>query len=689
MTKRSTAGAVAVIAALAITGTGLPASAAPLPTAGDEIITLSVGDDLAGGSYELQFEKVYDQAADADTDVLLYAPVGWDVNGGAGVVGLDPSADPNPDDTFVPCGGDAAVHSLTQEKIDALGDELATHVVPVDEAHFGEIGDAGQSGEDLVTLLYNVFDDAFYDCEAGSYTAGYFAPQFIDDYQMNTIVIDTNEFTTMTGNPDTSTDLTNEGVIAHELEHLIHSYSDAGEISWVDEGLADFAIFLNGYPVGGSHVTYSQVFHRETSLTRWAGGLENYGAAYTFFQYLWERAGGNGTAAGDQQFRPDGTYSATAGDLLIKTIFAEQGDGMAGVANAITTYNATNGTAADVPSVEQLFKDWSLAVYLDDETDSIYDIKSVDIGSIDSQGWTIDIANDEFYGKRGQYTGATPEGRFAHSPKVPAQNALPFGASYETFRNPGKTFSVDFTGPETVQVVPHTGDAHWYGGATSQSDNILDVSTAVTGGETLDFWTWYFIEEGWDYGFVEALVDGVWTTVPVTEVGGGEITTDENPQGANDEGNGITGTSGGAYFVDEPEYIHVQSTLPAGATDVRFRYSTDAAYLDTGWFIDDVLIDGTAADVASGSGWKLSDGAQYNDWSVQVVSTCDLTPGATIAGETTEPGRWVYQLSGSSIHQRFTQCSTKESFTVVISNLTSGDIDSLDAPYTFRVNKVR
>ena len=72
-----------------------------------------------------------------------------------------------------------------------------------------------------------------------------------------------------------------EGVIAHELEHLLHNYSDPGELSWVDEGLADFAIFLNGYHAGGSHLTYHQVFHRETSLTRWGGGLENYGASFT------------------------------------------------------------------------------------------------------------------------------------------------------------------------------------------------------------------------------------------------------------------------------------------------------------------------------------------------------------------------------------------------------------------------
>ena len=296
------AGALAVATALAITtsATG-PVAAETLPTAGAPTITLDVGDDMAGGTHRIQFERVFAGIADESTDVYLYAPVGWNVNGGAGVVGLDPNKDPRAGDAFTPCGGDLAAYQLTQTKIDALGTELASHVVPKDEAHYGEIGSAGQSGEDLVTLLYNVFDEAFYDCATDQYTAGYFAPGFIDQYQMNVIVIDANDFVNMTGNPTTATDLTNEGVIAHELEHLIHNYTDKGEISWVDEGLADFAIFLNGYPVGGSHLTYHQVFHRETSLTRWGGGLENYGAAFSFFQYVWEQAGGNG----DGTFDPD------------------------------------------------------------------------------------------------------------------------------------------------------------------------------------------------------------------------------------------------------------------------------------------------------------------------------------------------------------------------------------------------
>jgi hypothetical protein len=105
----------------------------------------------------------------------------------------------------------------------------------------------------------------------------------------------------------------------------------------------------------------------------------------------------------------------------------------------------------------------------------------------------------------------------------------------------------------------------------SQSDHVLAVNSPVSGGQVLDFWSWYLIQDGWDYGFVEALVGGQWQTVPLTNDAGATVTTDTNPHDNNTEGNGLTGTSGGTYFVDDPTYIHLQGTLPAGTTDVRIR----------------------------------------------------------------------------------------------------------------------
>ncbi|WP_210505878.1 hypothetical protein [Naasia sp. SYSU D00057] len=664
---------------------------------GEETLTLPINDSEAGGTYDQDFTRAYAGTTPDGTPVYIYVPVGTPLDGGAptGVASLDPAWDPTPGDAFTPCSASAAdEYTLTQAQIDYMGDQLANHIVAVDEEHFGllEAADPAEPASDsLVMVVYNVQDAQYYDCEETSYTAGYFAPDFIDSAGMNVIVVDAFDWANRVGPADSEwndEDPANdrptlyEGTIAHELEHLLHNYSDPGELSWVDEGLADFAIFLNGYDVGGSHLTYHQVFYAETSLTRWGGGLENYGAAYTYFQYLWEQAGGNG----DGTFEPDGQYDAAGGDLLAKLIFANQGDGMAGVQAAIDEFNAQIGS--DLRSADALFEDWAVAVYLDDEDSERFDLKAADFGDPKSTSWTIDLADDEYWDGRGSNRGAQPASKWAKRDSAQAPVALPYGLQVERFSNPGPNATVALDGEDETRVAPHTGDTHWYAGYESQSENILDVD--VTGTATsLDFWTWHFIEEGWDYGFVEALVDDQWVTVPLTDDTGAVVTSDDDPHGGNTEGNGLTGTSGGAYFVDEPEYVHYTAQLPTGATDIRFRYSTDAAYLDTGWFVDDVSVNGAAAALTSDD-WFETTGAQDNNWTLQVVATCDLTPGVTSAGEITDgAGNFVYRFEGDAITSSGlnTKCANGQNrdFATLVSNLPSGDLTFLDAGYSLTV----
>lgn len=551
------------------------------------------------------------------------------------------------------------------------------------EAHFGPAGTPPGGTDAIVMLVYNVQDESYYDCEVSTYTAGYFAPEYINEAGLNVMVLDAYDWAHRIGL--TGIDLY-EGVIAHELEHLLMNYSDPGEPSWVDEGLADMAGFLNGYSIGGSHLTYHQVFHRETSLIRWGGGLENYGASLTYFLYLWERAGGNG----DGTYEPDGEYDGAGGDLLIKKIFQNQADSMAGVQAAIDEFNSETG--ANLPSAADLFKDWAVTVKLDAEGSELWDLRNANFGDPADTSWTIDIANELFWDDRGIYQGNMPDAKWRNKKNVPAQVALPFGVSYESFRNPGPVVNIDFAGSPTEQVAPHTGTHHWWGGATSQNEAILDVDSAGTaGGAEISFWTWYFLEEDWDYGYLEALVGGDWVTVPLFH-NGVEVTTNTNPHDNNDEGNGLTGTSGGRYFVDPPQYINLTGELPAGTTDVRFRYSTDAAYTDTGFFIDDsVTIGGQPATLSSaGAGhWVFTTGQQDNEWVVQVLAPCDLTPGVDSAGETKDNlDNHVYRYEGDTITAGglYTSCLRgRDRITVVISNLTSGDIDVLDAPYQFRL----
>lgn len=677
-----------------------PAQAAPV--AGDPTITLPINDSAAGGTYDQNFTRAYAGETPDGTPVYIYIPEGTPLDGSApaGVASLDPAFDHNTADEFVPCADATAEQfTLTQEQIDHLGNTLSSQIVAVDEEHYGPMGAADPSNpasDALVMVVYNVQDEAYYDCSVTSYTAGYFAPDFIDSNGMNVIVVDALDWANRTGDADSpwqDDDPSNdrpelyEGTIAHELQHLLHSYSDPGELSWVDEGLADFAIFLNDFEVGGSHLTYHEVFYAETSLTRWGGGLENYGASYTFFQYLWERAGGNG----DGTFTPDLEYDGAGGDLLIKRIFQNQADGIDGVQAAIDQFNAETG--GDLPDVATLYQDWAVASYLDDEDSDIFDIKAVDFGDPQYTTWTMDLADSSYYGGRGQNQGAQPGAKWDKRKNGQAPTALPYGMQIERFRNPGPKVSVNLDGDDTTVVAPHTGDTHWYGGYESQSESILDVPTDGSV-SSLDFWSWYFIEEGWDYAFVEALVNGEWVTVPVVDDAGATITSNEDPHGGNTEGNGITGTSGGAYFVDDPEYVHLTAQLPAGTTDVRFRYSTDAAYLDTGFFVDDVMVDGAEVTPtpAEDSNWVQTTGEQDNNWSLQVVATCDLTPGVTSAGEITDgAGNFVYRFTGDAISTPTlnTKCANgkQNDFATITSNLPTGDLTFLDAGYVLTTRK--
>ncbi|RPF27000.1 hypothetical protein [Georgenia muralis] len=679
-------------------------------TAGDDTIIVPVNDSAAGGTYYQPFERAYAGATEDGTPVYVYVPVGA-LEGVDGVHSLDPAFDHNPDDEFVPCAENSADdYVLTQGQVDYIGDALADQILAVNEEHFGDLGAAASGSDALVTLVYNVQDDSYYDCTVSSYTAGYFAPEYLsaESLGMNVMVLDAFDWANRVGeDPDAAPwsdgDPANdrpelyEGVVAHELEHMLMNYSDAGELSWVDEGLADMAAFLNGYDMTGSHLTYQQVFHRETSLTRWGGGLENYGASFSYFLYLWEQAGGNG----DGSLEPDLVYDDTAGDLLIKLIFAEQADGMVGVQNAIDAYNAETGD--DLASAEELFKDWAVAMKLDDEGSSRWDLENFDLGA-DSGGWTIDLANDVFWDDRGSYRGAQPDAKWDRLKNRPGTTALPFGVSYETFRNPGPQVSLEFDGEATTTIEDHSGDGqHWWAGYESQTDHVLGLDAEITGGETVTFWNWHFIEEGWDYGFVEALVGGDWVTLEVTLAGSDPevvVSTDEDPHGNNTEGNGITGTSGGVYFVDEPAYVQYEVTVPDGATDVQFRYSTDAAYLDTGWFIDEIAVDGMSArvtpeidPVSEEPDWVLIEGKQINQWVVQVISTCDLTPGVDSAFEITDDAdNYVYRFEGDtngdiSTGALDTRCANGNTadFFAVISNLATGELTVLDADYDFDV----
>ncbi|HEY6040961.1 MAG TPA: hypothetical protein VIX58_02430, partial [Anaerolineae bacterium] len=105
---------------------------------------------------------------------------------------------------------------------------------------------------------------------------------------------------------------------------------------------------------------------------------------------------------------------------------------------------------------------------------------------------------------------------------------------------------------------------------------------------TLRFWTWYDIEDGFDYGYVEASGDNgkTWKTLK------GTTTTNADPNGAN-YGNGLTGMSKANASGTASEWVQEQFDLSAFAgqkVQLRFEYVTDDEYVGAGWAIDDLEI---------------------------------------------------------------------------------------------------
>jgi len=101
----------------------------------------------------------------------------------------------------------------------------------------------------------------------------------------------------------------------------------------------------------------------------------------------------------------------------------------------------------------------------------------------------------------------------------------------------------------------------------------------VGANDTLKAKVWYDIELNWDYAYVEVSTDGGAHFTPIA----GSITTGTNPYG-NNRGNGITGSSAGAF-------ASAKFPLTAFAGQdvlLRLSYETDEAITGAGIIFDDI-----------------------------------------------------------------------------------------------------
>jgi hypothetical protein len=132
-------------------------------------------------------------------------------------------------------------------------------------------------------------------------------------------------------------------------------------------------------------------------------------------------------------------------------------------------------------------------------------------------------------------------------------------------------------------------DMCWYSGAADEIDYKLigSVDLTDTRNATLTFDTWYQIEELWDFGFVQVSTDGgdTWTSLA------NEYTTEDYDPSAYptvvENVPGLTGSSDGwmSMSFNLSEYSGLEILI-------SFRYVTDWATTESGWYVDNVCVDG-------------------------------------------------------------------------------------------------
>ena len=140
---------------------------------------------------------------------------------------------------------------------------------------------------------------------------------------------------------------------------------------------------------------------------------------------------------------------------------------------------------------------------------------------------------------------------------------------------------------------PYSGDFFYFSGSGNDLDNSMSRSVTLPAGTpSLTAKVKYDIEVDWDYAYLT--VNGK----PVAT----NLSTGTNPNGQN-FGNGITGSSAGAW-VD----LTADLSAYAGQTvSIGFRYWTDVAVAEAGFFVDDIAISGQALDDAeTEAGWSYA-----------------------------------------------------------------------------------
>lgn len=337
------------------------------------------------------------------------------------------------------------------------------------------------------------------------------------------------------------------GTLAHELQHMIHWERDRNEDIWMNEGFSDLAMFINGYDTGGHE--YAFIAEPDTQLNDWSPepgeNFAHYGASFMFFTYFLDRFGEDTTKA-LVGLDANGLDSI---DEILSEDGAQSSDGQPLTADAV-------------------FADWVVATYLQD-------------GSIDDGHFVYHNFPDAPTPSETETIRDCPQDFLT-------RDVHQYGVDYIRITCSG-SHTLRFEGSMEVDVVPadpHSGSYAYWSNKGDQADMTLTREfdfSQHNGSLTLQYWTWYDIEDDYDYLYLEASTDGENWQILQTPT-----STDADPSG-NSYGWAYNGMSG----FDAGEWIEetVDLSLYAGQKVwLRFEYVTDGAVNGEGLLLDDLSI---------------------------------------------------------------------------------------------------
>ncbi|GAB3199224.1 hypothetical protein GCM10027062_15170 [Nocardioides hungaricus] len=508
-------------------------------------------------------------------------------------------------------------------------------------------GTADEAG-DTIVLVDNVKDENYSapgTPDGQTYVAGFFTSTFNQLTDRNVMTVDAFDWAHRTGAnpPDDSADPAfqqcaadlglkrplgesnprlYEGTFAHEYQHLLESYEDEDETSWVNEGLADYAQTLVGYvdtrtppkdPAADSHLACFSGYGGESfggpenSLTMWEdqGGPEvlcDYGATYSLMMYLRSKYGAK----------------------FLADLHREDRNGLSGLNAVLKRYKSKRNAM-------QTVRDWAAMAALDSALDRSKRLTGGDRAAFTSNWLSSNInwSTPQAY----ESAGAPPNGsdyvRLRSGKKwlrASQLRSLRFQGAATLAPDPVE-WTIDATPPDTVpagdatcggELTAGTGAAALYSGCGTDLDRsvVREVSVPDAGG-TLSFDALYDIESLWDYAFVQVSTDGgtTWTSL-ATE----DTTTEADPQAnplAVANLPGLTGASQSwtTQTADLSAYAGKDVLL-------AFRYITDSAVDEAGLWVRNVSVAGTPLATDTLDGWKSItqvNPVEVPGWTVQLV----------------------------------------------------------------------